>query len=254
MRLIIRLVVLVLASALPGAAPTLAQSPSRSLAQVADTSFRHELHQEFTCLDCHRMRPDHGELLVADVSDCRSCHHVRVRDRGCDACHQAAELARTTVSRDFTFVLSVLEEPAERRVDFSHGVHASRECAECHGGPGPTLAPRVLDCGSCHAEHHRSTASGCMQCHRQPDEAAHTFDVHETCSGSGCHTDPPFAESPSTRTGCLWCHGEMIDHEPGQNCVDCHVLVGVERPAAAAVPASDGLHEEFGVRYLHVPH
>ena len=55
---------------------------------------------------------------------------------------------------------------------------------------------------------------------------AHPPEVHVSCSGSECHADPPFPEPVRTRVGCLWCHEEQVDHEPGQTCVDCHFVTG----------------------------
>lgn len=226
---------------------------SSPLAQVADTSFRHDLHTDFGCLDCHAMQADHGALLVADVSDCRSCHHVRERDRGCAACHQEGELDDVVYPRDVTFDLSVRDEPQERDVAFSHEPHEETECVQCHVGDDPVLSPVDLDCGSCHEEHHVATLSGCMECHVDPGADVHTLDVHETCSGSGCHLDPPFEVSPPTRTGCLWCHEDMTDHEPDGQCVDCHLPVGgTNRWESATGPGP--LAEISHRRYLHVPH
>jgi hypothetical protein len=49
--------------------------------------------------------------------------------------------------------------------------------------------------------------------------------AHVTCSGSGCHQDPPFDNGlPRTRAVCLVCHQDMKDHQPGRVCVDCHTL------------------------------
>ena len=226
---------------------------SNSLTQVADTSFRHDMHEDFSCLDCHTMEVGHGTLLVVDVSDCRSCHHVRERDRGCEACHQAGELDDVVYPRDYTFDLTVLGGPVERRVDFAHALHVSRECAECHVGPGPALGSAVVDCGGCHEEHHRPTASGCMQCHRDPGAPAHTLEVHQTCSGSGCHVDPPFEVPPPTRTGCLWCHEDMRDHEAGEPCTDCHLAADESgEPSRSVLAPAPRLHGDFGARYLHL--
>lgn len=223
-------------------------------AQVPDASFRHDLHTELGCLDCHAMQADHGALLVADVFDCRSCHHVRERDRGCAACHRTGELSDDVHSRTLTFDLSVLDEPVDRLLEFSHESHEERECAECHVGGDATLTPSDLDCASCHQEHHVATSSGCMECHRDPGGEVHTLEVHETCSGSGCHVAPPFDASPPTRTGCLWCHEAMTDHRPERRCVDCHFPVGGGQPAQAMSADPGRLPVLLRSGYLHLPH
>lgn len=260
MRLILRLVLVgsLLGAMGVGVTPALAQvedasSSASPLAQVADTSFRHDLHTDFGCLDCHAMQADHGALLVADVSDCRSCHHVRERDRGCAACHQAGELADVVYPRAFTLAISVLDEPVEREVGFAHEPHEERECVECHVGDDPVLSPAELDCGSCHEEHHLATASECMACHREAPEDAHPLNVHETCSGSGCHVDPPFEVPVPTRTGCLWCHEDMTDHEPDGECVDCHLSVGSLHASGSTLTSPARLPDVFAGTYLHVP-
>lgn len=192
--------------------------------QVADTVFRHAIHAELSCLECHRMDADHGALVVRDAADCRSCHHVRERvERDCAACHAPSDLRNVVFPLQRGLRLSVHEDVSRREVRFDHGDHIERACAECHT-EGPSFAVPDLDCGSCHEEHHDPTVSACMSCHVEPSAEEHTLAVHSTCSGSGCHTDPPFAAPPRTRTGCLWCHEDMIDHQPQGECVDCHFV------------------------------
>lgn len=206
------------------------------VAQVADSSFRHDRHEAFECLDCHSMDGGHGALRVQDVGDCRACHHVPERvERACEDCHEAEELGPMVFSGTRIFDLSVQPSAVTRSVDFTHRPHEARPCRECHVG-GPTLAAPDLDCGSCHEEHHVETSSACMTCHRPAPEGAHTLTVHETCSGSGCHVDPPFAASPPTRVGCMWCHDDKADHEVGTSCVECHL----QSTGSAPPPAASG--------------
>lgn len=194
--------------------------------QVVDTAFRHDRHTSFACQDCHAMQEGHGALLIEDVADCRSCHHVRQRvDRECAACHRAEELGNVVYPQERVVALSVRDGPEERDLRFSHAPHEGRECVECHVG-GPTLTVADLDCQACHEEHHVDTNPGCMSCHRDPPEDAHPLRVHETCTGSGCHTDGPIEVPPRTRVGCLWCHQDRVDHEPQGRCVDCHIVSG----------------------------
>lgn len=194
-------------------------------AQVADTAFRHDRHAALRCRDCHDMQVGHGALLVRSVSDCRGCHHVpeRAGERACTACHQADELRNVVYPQERTLTLSVRDAPEGRELRFSHAAHDERPCAECHVD-GPSLGVPSLDCQGCHEEHHSASNPGCMGCHREPPEDAHTLQVHATCSGSGCHTDPPIRAPPRTRVGCLWCHEDKVDHEPQGRCVDCHIV------------------------------
>jgi hypothetical protein len=206
------------------AAATLPTAPAP--AQVADTAFRHDRHATLRCLDCHDMRVGHGALLVRSVADCRGCHHVPERvgmGRDCAACHQVQELRNVVYPQERVVTLSVRDAPDDRELRFSHAAHDERPCVACHMD-GPSLAVPSLDCQGCHEEHHSPSNPGCMGCHREPPEDAHTLQVHATCSGSGCHADPPFQAPPRTRVGCIWCHEDKVDHEPQGRCVDCHFV------------------------------
>jgi hypothetical protein len=207
--------------------------PVAQVTQVADSSFQHDRHEDFECLDCHAMGSGHGALRVRDVTDCRRCHHVPEQvNRVCADCHEPTELGPLVYQRERSMRLSVVEGVVTRRIDFSHQVHQERECVECHVG-GPSLAAPDLDCQACHEEHHVETSSGCVACHRPPEADAHTLEVHLTCSGAGCHVDPPFEASPLTRVACLWCHGDKETHEPQEDtCIECHFLGGPASPAS----------------------
>lgn len=209
---------------LSGTIAPLAAAPVLQIPSVPDTTFRHATHESVGCLECHRMAPTHGLSRVRNISDCRSCHHSPARaDAGCVTCHVVPELndVEYEVVRDFA--LSVRTEIEERAVPFRHADHTARDCADCHE-EGPSLSVPELDCRSCHEEHHAETASGCEGCHQEPAESAHPVAVHMTCSGSGCHQDPPLQTPRVGRTGCLWCHEEQGEHEPEDACVDCHVM------------------------------
>lgn len=196
---------------------------------VADTVFRHALHSAVPCSDCHSMQSGHGTLKVRDVSDCRSCHHAAERVQvGCAACHDETE-RDVVYSLERIVTLSVRDGGSERTLVFEHADHEGQVCADCHT-EGPSLAVPDLDCSGCHEEHHAPDNSGCMKCHDQPESAAHPLEVHASCSGSGCHVDAPFAAVPPTRVGCLWCHEARADHEPGRECVVCHLVAGTAGP------------------------
>lgn len=192
-------------------------------AQVLDRTFRHDRHAQFQCLECHTMDDRHGGMSVQETSDCRACHHAGERlEQGCATCHDREDLGGVVFPLELTFDLTVRDDVLDRNVGFDHADHAERECVECHV-QGPSLAIPQLDCRTCHEEHHQPTNDGCMNCHRQAPEGAHTLEVHASCSGSGCHTQPPVEEAPRTRVGCLWCHEDQVEHETEGNCVDCHI-------------------------------
>lgn len=195
-------------------------------AQVVDRTFRHDRHAQFQCLECHTMDARHGGMTVQDTSDCRACHHSGERlEQGCETCHDPQELHDVVFPVERPFALTVRDEVLVREVRFAHSDHADRRCVECHV-EGPSFAIPNLDCTSCHEAHHEPTLDGCMSCHRAAPEGAHTLEVHASCSGSGCHTEPPVPEVPRTRVGCLWCHEDRVNHRTGVNCVDCHIVGG----------------------------
>jgi len=198
--------------------------PAAPVAQVRDTTFRHGKHDGVECLECHSMESSHGAQRIQDVSDCRACHHTEDRlDRACAECHVSAEMEDVVHAVQRTFNLSVRDRPFVRELHFRHLEHEERACRECHA-EGPSFAVPDLDCQACHEEHHAENTSGCMSCHREPTNDAHTLEVHQTCSGSGCHVGGPIQDVPQSRVGCLWCHEEQTDHESEGECVDCHVM------------------------------
>ena len=183
------------------------------------------------------MGADHGAVSLRDASDCRSCHHSPERiARDCRTCHDPSDLRNVVYRLQRALSLSVHREPSERVVRFDHAYHGERACSECHV-EGPSFAVRELECARCHEEHHEPDVSRCMSCHVEPSPDAHTLEeVHTTCSGAGCHVDPPFRAPVSTRTGCLWCHQDMADHEPQGECVHCHFVATSHGPTSSLRP------------------
>lgn len=206
--------------------------------QDVDRGFEHAAHDEYTCADCHTMEVEHGSLLVRGTADCRGCHHTGERlDRGCVACHDVDGVADIAVplTRVFEFSVRPDARPA-RDLVFDHRVHADRACVECHVDDTSQSAA-ALDCAGCHEEHHAAPPESCWSCHVRPPEGAHTVEVHRTCSGAGCHTDSPISSPTQTRAGCMLCHEDQANHEPGGECVDCHLLGSSAR---STIPAATG--------------
>lgn len=204
-------------------APTGAAAQPGAARIPADTlPFSHDEHRGVECGLCHQMDPDHGELRIRSISDCRSCHHAERASPSCATCHAPSDIRDELHPQVRTLTLSV-GDPTTRDLPFRHAEHEEAECASCHE-QGPDLSPVALDCGSCHAEHHAVDAT-CGACHIRPAADIHDVEtVHMTCSGAGCHEAVPAEEAPRTRTGCLWCHREMSDHEPARECTVCHLL------------------------------
>jgi hypothetical protein len=197
---------------------------SRAAVPQEIPDFTHSDHESVECQSCHTSLDTHGELSVTTITDCRSCHHTAPVSASCATCHTGADAPDETFRETRAVAFSVGTSDPSRVMSFPHDRHDDLDCATCHT-QGLTLAPPPdLDCTSCHEEHHTAQAN-CAACHRQPPVSAHpTAQAHVTCTGSGCHTDVPFATVPRTRAFCLGCHQDQVDHEPGRTCSECHAL------------------------------
>jgi nitrate/TMAO reductase-like tetraheme cytochrome c subunit len=196
--------------------------------------FRHSEHRDLACADCHTSELEHGALTVNTLADCRSCHHSETVAADCVACHQEGSAGGTggalEVHRDL--VLSVGARPA-RALPFDHARHEDLSCSSCHT-EGPDRSASAADCASCHEPHHEATAT-CASCHTPAAAGAHRRETaHVGCGGSGCHQDLPFEALERTRTVCLVCHQDQVDHRPDGDCADCHAMTGP--PFGAARP------------------
>ncbi len=198
-------------------------------AQQQPLRFSHSTHRNVACVSCHDSSKSHGALKVTSSADCRTCHHTGGLGTQCSRCHQepgGGARPATTVER--TFHLSV-GKPTDRTMPFDHRKHTTESCATCHT-QGVELSATEVDCTRCHEQHH-ALDTDCASCHRSPPATAHPVArAHGTCSGSGCHVNPPFEALPtSTREVCLVCHQQQKDHRPGRVCAECHALSGPGR-------------------------
>ncbi|MFW5950476.1 MAG: hypothetical protein ACOCVZ_00015 [Gemmatimonadota bacterium] len=220
------------AHAEPADAP--ADPPAAQGAAPQDTIlFWHAQHRGVECTACHSMERTHGGLTVTSLNDCRSCHHTAPEADNCLACHDRTDVRRLSVEvqRIMNIRVGSLDRP-RRGLPFDHQVHAQLDCERCHT-EGLALSASNVSCASCHDEHHQPT-NDCMACHDRPAAGAHDLQVHLGCAGSGCHEAMPQGVQgvPRTRDFCLVCHQDLTDHQPGQNCENCHTL---PRPRSAAV-------------------
>jgi hypothetical protein len=194
-------------------------------ARQQQASFGHAEHTSVACTECHSNRTRHGEVTVRTQSDCFSCHHSTrtASAQGCGSCHGAADLGRV---RQFTTALelSVWSDRRLRAMPFDHDAHTELRCIDCHGG-GVRQSVQTT-CAACHEDHHPSEATTtCAACHEEHRTPVHTAEVHTGgCTGSGCHTEPRYSRMDRTRQFCATCHQNMIDHEPGQPCMSCHLV------------------------------
>ncbi|MGD2067981.1 MAG: hypothetical protein PVI57_04790 [Gemmatimonadota bacterium] len=194
--------------------------------QVRDTAtFSHRRHRNVECTQCHSTEQSHGQLTVVGLEDCRSCHHRPPVSNDCSRCHEQGSTPGEVYSmtRDMAFSVG---DAGPRDLPFDHGPHVGLECSSCHT-EGLERSAAEVDCTACHEQHHRPEAS-CRSCHEPAPASAHPNEVHQGCSGSGCHQDvaPGIQGVPRTRPFCLACHQDRVEHRPGQNCVECHRLPG----------------------------
>ncbi len=199
---------------------SVAVTPSMAAArEAAGRGFSHERHRGVACASCHLSARSHGALKVQTHQDCQACHHSSAQPVGCASCHRAGELPGPgTVSVPVR--TSVAPSPMARTLPFAHEYHRDVSCGSCHGAP-PAVAP-VKACASCHERHHTADRD-CQRCHRPQDVRSHpSATVHSGCSGAGCHGDAAVAALPWSRTVCLSCHQDRVQHAPGGDCAACH--------------------------------
>lgn len=197
-------------------------------------AFRHEKHRELRCQRCHASVPGHtmheniactschapvpATGPVPTPEQCAACHHAPGQTYACASCHDST--SRGALDLTVTWQLSVWRAPRQREVRFDHAWHTSQVCTTCHVN-SPAMVP-TRTCGSCH-QHHDGNAD-CRVCHRSPPAGVHTAAVHGGCAGSGCHQSPPVRVATLSRTECLLCHADRVNHQPGRACAVCHML------------------------------
>jgi hypothetical protein len=224
----------------PGARPAAAvpaPTPAREPISLK-APFTHREHNRIACADCHPAGKTHGVIGPTRIQDCRACHHTETRVSECQSCHTRAETSFVrSVTRTMQIRIGRLDRPL-RQLPFDHARHVAADCKTCHLDQGQARRTARANCSSCHEQHHQADRN-CMACHRTPAAAVHSRDAHLGCGGVGCHENalPAIQQAPRTRTLCLACHTNQVEHEPAMNCADCHRLPA-PRPGASAARLS----------------
>jgi len=192
--------------------------------QVTDT-FSHARHSALPCLTCHVPAAPRSRLTFVPPRGCQICHHQAPAASRCAECHDPEEL---TPAKAVTFSVAVEGaeppgDPRPRDVPFAHAEHDEFRCTECHVAP-VTLAPsaEVQACASCHDRHHEP-GQDCAACHRTGATlAAHAplADAHRDCTA--CHVEAVVERLEPTRSFCLACHAQSVDHYAPRECTVCH--------------------------------
>ena len=211
-----------------GAGDRVAWAGGRLLNEVPfpEVPFVHDDHAQVPCQTCHGVGYAHATLKVKTRDDCRSCHHG-ARMPACLQCHsqEAVNALEIHVSRALAIDIGSVVRPV-RWLPFEHGMHKATPCATCHTEGVELATGRGADCSACHAQHHEPAAD-CAACHARPAAGAHDAQAHLGCAGEGCHAAPAgIRDAPRTRSLCLACHRDRVEHQSGKQCSGCHVLPG----------------------------
>lgn len=213
-----------------GDAPPPAAPPPHATPSAAD-SFSHPLHRKLACLTCHDPRSDR-KLTFEPPRGCQICHHQAPERRTCNSCHLATD--RTDPLPLSVPIGAPGRAPTVRTVRFPHPRHDSIDCLRCHTAPVTLAADPVALCATCHDQHAGPTTD-CTGCHIGATfVAAHAppADAHGRCDG--CHVTPVAARLAPTRNLCLLCHQSQQTHEPGRECITCHLPELQDRWSGAA--------------------
>ncbi|MCU0648883.1 MAG: hypothetical protein MUF00_12855, partial [Gemmatimonadaceae bacterium] len=215
----------------PATQPTPVKRAALTTSKGPKRPFSHPTHRDLACTNCHASEKAHGTVTVRSPAECASCHHAERRAISCEGCHERKSLAEP-LERPVRMTLSAAAGAVrEKRIGFRHDQHEQATCRDCH--TQGSLLGVTKDCASCHTEHHAASAN-CASCH-ETKVPKHTRDVHDGCSGSGCHDSKTVATLEASRSVCLSCHQEQRTHKRGGECADCHPVRWT--PAAAGVSA-----------------
>jgi len=184
----------------------------RSAVTFAGRRFEHERHvvrAGLSCTSCHTGLDEHGTTLLTKASDCAGCHHTRIGQINCAACHPGPG--------------GVPEQPVEHPVGlFPHAPHTGMglPCASCH--QAPSMSADGVDCRNCHEAHHQPEAN-CLSCHREGAKQKHALAfAHLQCSQ--CHGEKAVGITGWSRNVCTVCHEDRVEHNAPVDCQLCHEL------------------------------
>jgi Cytochrome c3 len=186
------------------------------------------------CQTCHREA--HGAGLMAPT--CGTCHQAKAQavstwppnsHVSCQNCHQKHDPTHPKACAECHAAEARQVAPTRHTCNSCHDVHARlpqnfwSACTRCHSaevnaviGRGPTHSV----CGSCHKPHGFAPPT-CTSCH-QSLPAAHRIHAAKThCTD--CHQ--VHARTVFTRTTCLRCHTDKVNHFPNApSCASCHLF------------------------------
>jgi hypothetical protein len=192
-----------------------------TLPAAPSDTFSHPIHKKLACLTCHLSKTG-AKLTFEAPRGCQICHHQTPERSKCADCHAKDEIPeiKTIELR----IAAAGKPPRERSVAFRHEVHKESPCVNCHTARvSLTPADSVASCTGCHTEHHKE-GRDCATCHRTAaisDPHSPPATSHVACDA--CHATAAIAPLEPTRTFCLACHLETVDHYRDRECAVCHL-------------------------------
>ncbi len=109
---------------------------------------------------------------------------------------------------------------------FSHRVHRSVGCTDCHlsqQSHGALKIRTLDDCRACH--HSPAQKTGCTGCHQGgalPPPSLRNEDVQTSVARAPSRRSLPFSHAFHGSVGCVECHGSPPRAEPERSCSSCH--------------------------------
>jgi hypothetical protein len=201
------------------APPQLPVKPAATLGKPKDSQrFSHKTHKVLACGGCHTNNG--ATLTVKTKADCASCHHAAERPIACEGCHSLKKELDKVLPKSLTMHTSQNTPVRTRTATFNHVKHRDLECKGCH--TSGVMLSVTKDCASCHTEHHNPERV-CASCHT-PAKSLHVRASHDGCAGAGCHTNADVLALTPSRTTCLVCHTEQVNHKPKRECAECHAV------------------------------
>ncbi len=169
---------------------------------------RHVVNAGMECTACHTPLSEHGGLRITSPATCDGCHHLPRSAEACFLCHESGPA-------------DTLAVPAGSFVHAPH-VEGGLSCDFCH--EPPSMSAQGADCASCHVIHHEPERN-CLLCHGPETQSRHPGAVIHTIPCTSCHTKSE--QKPLvrwSRTVCLVCHQDRVEHNAPVECVQCHQI------------------------------
>ena len=244
------------------------------------------------CTSCHKF----GEKIANDK--CLACHkEIGTRIAKNKGYHSSSEVVQKNCischsdhhGRTFKIIRFDKDKFDHNQTGFKlEGVHAKKECANCHKtafitDPDPAIKKKSItylgltnECYGCHEDPHKKTlTNNCSKCHTNEafkpaskfDHAKAKFPLkgkHSSVECIKCHKinvveGKNFQQFSGLQfTSCVNCHNDVHKNQFGPNCVQCHseesfkTIKGIGKfdHSKTGYPLT-GLHQAVGCKLCH---